>query len=37
LEVYQILFLAWGVVFAFWLGKQFRAHNRRMENRRDGD
>lgn len=34
MEVHQILFLMWGIVFAMWLGKQFSAHNRRMEQRK---
>lgn len=29
MKVYQILFLLWGIVFAFWLMSQFNAHNRR--------
>lgn len=29
MEVYQILFLLWGIVFVFWLAKQFKEHNRR--------
>ncbi len=27
MEVHEILFIAWVVVFAFWLAKQFAAHN----------
>jgi uncharacterized membrane protein len=33
-KVYQILFLLWLVVFAFWLFGQFRRSNRRMEAER---
>ena len=29
MKVYQILFILWGIVFAFWLARQFAAHNRR--------
>ncbi len=35
MEVYQILLLLWFIVFAMWLGKQFTAHNRRMERKRN--
>lgn len=31
MEVYQILFVIWGIVFAFWLVKQFSAHNKRTD------
>ena len=24
MKVYHILFIVWGIVFAFWLAKQFR-------------
>jgi hypothetical protein len=34
MEVYQILFLAWGIVFAMWLLSQFKQHNRRAEEQR---
>jgi hypothetical protein len=33
MKVYQILFLAWGIVFAMWLVKQFKEHNKRVEER----
>jgi hypothetical protein len=29
LKVYEILFLLWFIVFAFWMGKQFKEWNRR--------
>ena len=29
MKVYHILFLIWGIVFAFWLVKQFSDHNKR--------
>jgi flagellar biogenesis protein FliO len=32
-EVYQILFLLWFIVFAFWLVKQFSRANRKYERR----
>jgi flagellar biogenesis protein FliO len=28
LKVYQILFILWAIVFAFWLVRQFSAYNR---------
>jgi hypothetical protein len=28
LKVYQILFIVWGIVFAFWLFRQFAAYNK---------
>jgi hypothetical protein len=28
-EVYQIIFLLWGIVFVFWVAKQFKEHNKR--------
>lgn len=31
MEVHEILFIAWVVVFAFWLAKQFAAHNKRTD------
>jgi hypothetical protein len=34
MKVYQLLFLAWGIVFAMWLLSQFRQHNRRVEEKR---
>jgi hypothetical protein len=33
MEVYQILFLLWVIVFAFWLPKQFAAANKRAEKK----
>jgi hypothetical protein len=30
-KVHHILFLLWGIVFAFWLVKQFSDHNKRSE------
>ena len=30
-RVHEILFIAWFIVFAFWLVGQFKAHNRRKE------
>ena len=32
-KVHHILFIAWGIVFAFWLVRQFSEHNRRKEQR----
>jgi len=31
MEVHHLLFLAWGVVFAFWLGRQFARSNRKYD------
>jgi flagellar biogenesis protein FliO len=30
-KVYQLLFLVWVVVFAFWLVRQFSEHNKRTD------
>jgi hypothetical protein len=30
-KVYQILFLVWIIVFAFWVVKQFSDHNKRSD------
>jgi len=30
-EVHHILFIIWGIVFAFWLVKQFSDHNKRTD------
>jgi hypothetical protein len=27
-KVYQILFIVWGIVFAFWLFRQFAQYNK---------
>jgi hypothetical protein len=32
-KVHHILFIIWGIVFAFWLVKQFSDHNRRSEDK----
>jgi hypothetical protein len=32
-KVYQILFLAWFIVFGMWLVRQFSEHNRRKERK----
>jgi flagellar biogenesis protein FliO len=34
MEVYQILFLLWLIVFAFWLPKQFSESNKRAEKKK---
>lgn len=31
MEVHHILLLLWVVVFAFWLPKQFKEHNKRTD------
>jgi positive regulator of sigma E activity len=31
MEVYQILFIVWVIVFAFWLARQFKEHNDRTD------
>jgi hypothetical protein len=33
LKVYQILFIIWAVVFAFWLVRQFADYNKRKEDK----
>jgi hypothetical protein len=33
LKVHHILFLVWGIVFAFWLVKQFSDSNKRNEDK----
>ena len=33
MEVHHILFIIWGIVFAFWLVKQFSDHNKRNEDK----
>jgi positive regulator of sigma E activity len=32
-KVYHILFIVWGIVFAFWLARQFSASNKRNEDK----
>jgi positive regulator of sigma E activity len=32
-KVHHILFILWGIVFAFWLVKQFAESNKRNEDR----
>ena len=32
MKVHQILFILWGVVFAFWLYRQFVRHNQDRED-----
>jgi positive regulator of sigma E activity len=32
-EVHHILFIVWGIVFAFWLAKQFSDSNKRNEDK----
>ncbi len=34
MKVHQILFIAWGIVFAMWLLRQFTEHNKRKERDR---
>lgn len=34
MKVYQILFIVWGIVFAFWLFRQFARYNKDRENRK---
>lgn len=31
MEVHHILFIIWGIVFAFWLAKQFSDYNERND------
>jgi hypothetical protein len=30
-KVHHILFIIWGIVFAFWLARQFSEHNKRTD------
>lgn len=30
-KVHQIIFILWGIVFAFWLYRQFSEHNKRRD------
>jgi hypothetical protein len=32
-EVHHILFIIWGIAFAFWLAKQFSDANKRNEDK----
>lgn len=34
MKVHHILFIAWFIVFAFWIAKQFSAYNRDKERRK---
>lgn len=36
MKVHQILFILWGIVFAFWLARQFAAANKRNERNEQG-
>jgi hypothetical protein len=33
LKVYQILFIVWGIVFAFWLFRQFSNYNKEKDGK----
>lgn len=33
MKVHHILFIVWGIVFAFWLVKQFSDSNKRNEDK----
>ena len=33
MKVHHILFIIWGIVFAFWLAKQFSAANKRLDDK----
>lgn len=33
MEVHHILFILWGIVFAFWLVKQFSESNKRNDDK----
>lgn len=33
MKVHHVIFLLWGVVFVFWLARQFADYNRRKEGR----
>jgi len=32
-KVHQILFIVWGIVFAFWLVRQFANHNKERDRK----
>lgn len=34
MKVYQILFIAWGIVFAFWLWGQFKRANKQYDEKK---
>jgi len=31
MKVHQIIFLIWGIVFVFWMVRQFSEHNERTD------
>lgn len=33
MKAHHILFIVWGIVFAFWLARQFREYNSRQNRR----
>lgn len=33
MKVYQILFILWAVVFAFWLYRQFTEYNKKRDKK----
>jgi positive regulator of sigma E activity len=33
MKVYQILFIVWAIVFAYWLVRQFARYNRERDRR----
>jgi len=35
MKVHEILFIAWIIVFAFWIARQFGASNRRREREQE--
>jgi hypothetical protein len=32
MKVHQIIFLIWGIVFVFWMVRQFHHHNKRSDD-----
>lgn len=30
MKVYHVIFLVWGIVFAFWVVRQFSEHNKKI-------
>jgi preprotein translocase subunit YajC len=32
MKVHQIIFLIWGIVFVFWMVRQFQQHNKRSDD-----
>lgn len=33
LKVYQIIFILWGIVFIYWMARQFSEYNKRKDRK----